>query len=80
MRILIVDDSDSIRGMIQTLMTARGHEVEAVSTGAKAIDAALAQRPDAILLDVHLPGAFDGIEVMTIAAGVLLAVAVALWF
>jgi DNA-binding response OmpR family regulator len=63
MRILIVDDSDSIRGMIQTLMTARGHEVEAVSTGAKAIDAALAQRPDAILLDVHLPGAFDGIEV-----------------
>ncbi len=63
MRILIVDDSDSIRGMIQTLMAARGHEVEAVSTGAKAIDAALAQRPDAILLDVHLPGAFDGIEV-----------------
>jgi DNA-binding response OmpR family regulator len=63
MRILIVDDSDSIRGMIRTLVAARGHEVEAVSTGVKGIDAALAERPDAILLDVHLPGAFDGIEV-----------------
>jgi DNA-binding response OmpR family regulator len=63
MRILIVEDSDSIRSMIRTLMIARGHEVEAVATGAKAVDAALAQRPDAILLDLHLPGGFDGIEV-----------------
>jgi DNA-binding response OmpR family regulator len=62
-RILIVDDSDSIRGMIRTLVAARGHEVEAVSTGAKGVEAALAQRPDAVLLDVNLPGAYDGIEV-----------------
>ncbi len=63
MRILIVDDSDSIRSMIRTLMVARGYEVEAVSSGAKGIDAALAQRPDAVLLDLHLPGALDGVEV-----------------
>jgi DNA-binding response OmpR family regulator len=63
MRILIVEDSDSIRSMIRTLMSARGHEVEAVATGPKAVDAALAQRPDAVLLDLHLPGSFDGVEV-----------------
>ena len=63
MRILVVEDSDSIRSMIQTFMTARGHEVEAVSTGVKGIDAALARRPDAILLDLHLPGSFDGLQV-----------------
>jgi CheY-like chemotaxis protein len=63
MRVLIVEDSDSIRSMIQALMTAGGHEVEAVSTGAKGLDAALVQRPDAIFLDLHLPGPFDGLEV-----------------
>ena len=63
MRILVVEDSDSIRSMIRTFMAARGHEVEAVSTGAKGIDAALAHPPDAILLDLHLPGSFDGLEV-----------------
>jgi DNA-binding response OmpR family regulator len=63
MRILVVEDSDSIRSMIQTFMEARGHEVEAVSTGTKGIDAALTRTPDAILLDLHLPGTFDGLEV-----------------
>jgi DNA-binding response OmpR family regulator len=63
MRILIVEDSDSIRHMIETLVRGRGHEVEAVPTGAKGIDAALARKPDAILLDLHLAGSFDGFDV-----------------
>jgi DNA-binding response OmpR family regulator len=63
MRILIVEDSDSIRQMISTLVATRGHEVHAVSTGAKGIDAALANVPDVILLDLHLPGSFDGFDV-----------------
>jgi len=49
--------------MIETLVSARGHEVEAVSTGAKGIDSALTRRPDAILLDLHLPGSYDGFAV-----------------
>src|SRR5579862_7681261 len=63
MRILIVEDSDSIRYMIETLVSARGHEVEAVSTGAKGIQAALARRPDVVLLDLHMAGSFDGFDV-----------------
>ncbi len=63
MRILVIEDSDSIRHMIEALVRARGHEVEAVSSGAKGIDSALTQPPDAILLDLHLPGTFDGFEV-----------------
>lgn len=63
MRILIVEDSDAIRRMIETLLRAGGHEVVAVSTGPKGVDAALAGGPDAILLDLHLPGSFDGFEV-----------------
>jgi DNA-binding response OmpR family regulator len=63
MRILVVEDSDSIRRMIETLVSARGHEVEAVSTGAKGIQAAVARVPDAILLDLHMAGTFDGFDV-----------------
>jgi DNA-binding response OmpR family regulator len=63
MQILIVEDSDSIRHLIETLVSARGHQVEAVPNGAKGVDAALARPPDLILLDLHLPGGFDGFEV-----------------
>jgi DNA-binding response OmpR family regulator len=63
MRILIVEDADSIRHMIEALLTARGHDVVAVSNGARGIDAALTAPPDVLLLDLHLPGTFDGFEV-----------------
>jgi DNA-binding response OmpR family regulator len=63
MRILIIEDADSIRHMIEALLTARGHAVVAVSNGVRGIDAALAAAPDVILLDLHLPGTLDGFEV-----------------
>jgi DNA-binding response OmpR family regulator len=63
MRILIVEDSDSIRKMIEALVAARGHQVEAVPTGAKGVEAANARVPDVILLDLNLPGSIDGFEV-----------------
>lgn len=63
MRILIVEDSDSIRKMIEALVSARGHQVEAVPTGAKGVEAANARVPDVILLDLNLPGSIDGFEV-----------------
>jgi DNA-binding response OmpR family regulator len=65
MRILIIEDSDSIRHMIETLVSACGHEVQAVSTGTKGIDAAISQPPDVILLDLHLPGQHDGFDVLS---------------
>ena len=63
MHILVIEDSDSIRHMIEALVAARGHEVRAVPTGSKGIDSALARPPDAILVDLHLPGNFDGFAV-----------------
>lgn len=63
MRILIIEDSDSIRHMIETLVSARGHQVDAMPGGAKGIDSALTHAPDAILLDFHLPGPFDSLSV-----------------
>jgi CheY-like chemotaxis protein len=63
MQILVVEDQDAIRSMIETLVSGRGHDVVAVSNGAKAIEAALRLTPDVVLLDLHLPGQYDGFAV-----------------
>jgi DNA-binding response OmpR family regulator len=63
MRVLIVEDSDSIVRMIQALVAARGYEVKGASTGARGLEDAFAWKPDVILLDINLPGAYDGLEV-----------------
>jgi len=62
MRILVVEDQDSIRRMIEALIGARGYEVTAVGTGTKAIDVASTNPPDMVLLDLMIPG-YDGFEV-----------------
>jgi DNA-binding response OmpR family regulator len=63
MRILIIEDSDSIRRMIEALVSARGYEVDAVSNGAKGLEVAFEKHPDVILLDLNLGGGYDGFEV-----------------
>lgn len=63
MRILVVEDQDSIRRMIEALVKARGYEVEPVASGAKAIDVALTNPPDVVLLDLMMPGQYDGFAV-----------------
>lgn len=63
MKILVCEDQDSIRHMIETLVSASGHEVVAVENGPKAVEAALAARFDVLLLDLMLPGGLDGFAV-----------------
>jgi DNA-binding response OmpR family regulator len=63
MRILVVEDQDSIRRMIEALIQARGYDVTAVSSGVKALDVAMTNPPDLVLLDLMLPGQYDGFEV-----------------
>lgn len=65
MRILVVEDQDSIRRMIEALIQARGYAVTAVSSGAKALDVAMTDPPDLVLLDLMLPGQYDGFDVCT---------------
>ena len=63
MRILLCEDQDAIRHMIETLVSASGHEVLGVALGAKAVELALTQHFDVLLLDLMLPGALDGFAV-----------------
>jgi two-component system alkaline phosphatase synthesis response regulator PhoP len=59
-RILLVDDEDDIREVAQlSLEMVGGWEVLTAGSGAEAIRRAEAEHPDAILLDVMMPG-MDG--------------------
>jgi two-component system response regulator DesR len=62
-RILIADDEELIRGALVALLSLEPDiEVVAdVSDGRAAVDAAIAHRPDVVLLDLEMPE-LDGIE------------------
>lgn len=62
MKILVVDDEETMVRSLSTLLTQEGYEVVAASDGLQALEAARAERPDLVLLDVMLPG-MDGVEV-----------------
>jgi putative two-component system response regulator len=61
-RVLVADDTESVRTLFQRLLSADGHEVIIASDGAEALDAIHRQRPDVILLDISMP-LVDGLEV-----------------
>ena len=59
-RILIIDDEDDIREVASlSLQTIAGWDVIVANSGAQGIARASEQQPDAILLDVMMPG-MDG--------------------
>ncbi len=61
-KILVVDDERSISDLIATSLRFVGFEVETANDGAEALTVAEAFRPDAVVLDVMMPG-MDGFEV-----------------
>src|SRR6201987_5167209 len=56
-RVLIIDDEDDIREVAAlSLEATAGWEILTASSGAEGISIAAAQKPDAILMDVMMPG------------------------
>jgi two-component system response regulator RegX3 len=62
MRILIVEDEQTLREGLVDLIRADGHEVDAVGDGLEAVTLGTAQEFDLVILDLMLPG-LDGVEV-----------------
>ncbi|MGW4520168.1 response regulator transcription factor [Amycolatopsis sp. NPDC004378] len=62
MRILVVDDDRAVRESLRRSLEFNGYQVELASDGAQALEAIIADRPDAMVLDVMMPR-LDGLEV-----------------
>jgi putative two-component system response regulator len=60
--VLVVDDAESVRMLFSQLLRTEGYNVLTAADGLEGLDAAQAQRPDVVVLDVRMPGP-DGIEV-----------------
>jgi two-component system, NtrC family, nitrogen regulation response regulator NtrX len=58
--ILIIDDEPNIRRMVGALLAGEGYEVRSAADGASGLALAADAEPDAVLLDLMMPGAFDG--------------------
>ena len=61
-RVLVIDDEGPIRLLCRVNLEAAGMEVSEAQDGPSGVEAARAERPDVILLDVMMPG-MDGWEV-----------------
>jgi len=61
--ILIVDDDEKIRGLLQVMLGRKGHHVITASYGRKGIELFCRERPHVMILDFEMPD-MDGLGVL----------------
>lgn len=62
--VLIVEDNDEVRKMLERRLAAEGFSVATAADGAIGLTKARANKPEVILLDILMPG-MSGLEVLT---------------
>ena len=62
-RVLVVDDDPRIAKTLEVNLRARGYGVDVAGTGEQALQLAARSHPDAVILDLGLPG-MDGLDVV----------------
>jgi CheY-like chemotaxis protein len=67
-RILIIDDNDDVRGILQLMLEAADHQVISTSSGEAGIVAFSAERPELVITDLHLTD-MTGVEVIRALRG-----------
>ncbi|HET8590756.1 MAG TPA: response regulator transcription factor [Nakamurella sp.] len=60
--VLVVEDEPAIAALVRIYLEREGFAVVTVTSGEEALDAAASSPPDAVILDIGLPG-MDGLEV-----------------
>ena len=62
--VLIIDDEPNIRRMVGALLTSEGYEVRDAPEGALGLARVAESCPDAVLLDLMMPGELDGLATL----------------
>src|SRR5215469_3407469 len=61
-KVMVIEDDAEIRGIVTTLLTNEGYEVEEAEDGRSGLERVFLTKPDLILVDLRLPG-LDGAEI-----------------
>lgn len=61
-KILIVDDHPEVRRLVAVTLRVDDYLILEASNGLMAVEVALAEIPDLIIMDVMMPGVIDGFE------------------
>lgn len=61
--ILVVDDESAVCNMLKKFLTKRGYDARTALSGEDAIKEMHKKKPDAVLLDIRMPG-IDGVETL----------------
>jgi DNA-binding response OmpR family regulator len=62
-RLLVVEDHGELRELLQLYLTSAGYDVDAATDGEEGLAHALRTRPDAMVVDLAMPG-IDGCELV----------------
>ena len=62
-KILVVEDEPDNRELIRMVLEMAGHEVAEATNGEAGLEAIRQDRPDVVLMDISLPGRYDGLDV-----------------
>jgi DNA-binding NtrC family response regulator len=62
-KILVIDDEQSIRDLLDTLLRRKGYDVLLAANGQKGLEVFRRERPDVVVLDLKMPG-MNGLAVL----------------
>jgi len=62
-KILVIDDEEGIRNLLDTLLDRKGYDVILADNGQKGLEVFRRERPDIVVLDLKMPG-MDGLTVL----------------
>jgi DNA-binding NtrC family response regulator len=62
-KILVIDDEESIRELLDILLRRKGYDVVLAANGQKGLEVFRRERPDVVILDLKMPG-MNGLAVL----------------
>lgn len=62
-KVLVIDDEQGIRDLLDTLLRRKGYDVILAASGLEGLKVFRRERPDVVVLDLNMPG-MDGLTVL----------------
>jgi two-component system, NtrC family, nitrogen regulation response regulator NtrX len=62
-KVLVIDDEQGIRNLLDTLLNRKGYAVVLADSGRKGLELIRRERPDVVVLDLKMPE-MDGVTVL----------------